>query len=106
LLNDVQFVEAARALADQVIQAKQSDADSLKVMFRKLAGRFPDSREFEILERSLKEQRMEFAKAPADAEKLLKVGDSKPKSADKLELAAWTVVAQLVINSDSVVWSR
>ena len=107
LLNDVQFVEGARALAESVLKLNESDSDRIKTMFRRLASREPDAREISILNQVLKEQRTEFLKTPDEAKKFVKVGESKAN--DKLgpvDVAAYAMTAQTIINSDSVIWKR
>ena len=107
LLNDVQFVEAARALAELVLKQNASDSDRIKSAFRRLASRDPDSRELAILTQVLTEQRAQFTKTPEEAKKLAKVGESKADSAlNPIDVAAFTMTVQTVINSDSVIWKR
>lgn len=103
LLNDVQFVEAARVLAEKTIE-KNSD---LEFAFVRLAGRKILPLERAILERTMKEQRALFASDPASATKLISIGASKPNPAiNETELAAMTVVVQVILNSDAVIWKR
>src|SRR5262245_42159237 len=50
LLNDTQFVEAARILAENALQqAKMSDDELLSWIFRRLTGRNPDKTGARIL---------------------------------------------------------
>ena len=107
LLNDIQFVEAARAVAQVAITKEKTDPTKIDDMFLRLAGREPDGKELEILLQTLKEQRDLFATDDAGAKKLIAIGDSKPPATiDPKELASMTVVAQTVLNSDAVVWKR
>jgi hypothetical protein len=107
LLNDIQFVEAARVLAELVIKQKSNDIDRIKEAFIRLAGREPDIREIEILSGILRDQRTEYLKTPAEAAKLVSVGESKADTKlDPVELAAMTVTVQAILNSDSVIWKR
>lgn len=115
LLNDIQFVEAARVLAQVVLKSPVSDAERIKKAFRRLAGREPEKRELVILLQTLSEQRREFLTPTSaenrvgvsDAHKLIAIGESKPDPAlDPIELAAMTVVVQTILNSDSVIWKR
>ncbi len=107
LLNDIQFVEAARALAELVLKQNASDSDRIKAAFRKLASRNPDARELAILGQVLTEQREQFSKTPEEAKKLAKVGESKADSTlNPVDVAAFTMTVQTVINSDSVIWKR
>lgn len=107
LLNDVQFVEAARALAELVLKQNASDSDRIRIAFRRLAAREPDARELAILGQVLGEQRAEFAKTPDEAKKLAKVGEAKPDpTLNPVDVAAFTMTVQTVMNSDSVIWKR
>jgi len=107
LLNDIQYVEAARVLAQQVLTGSRRDADRLSAAFMKLAGRKPDTKERAVLTKTLNEQRKVFAADPESAAKLIAVGDTKAAPAiDPVELAATTVVVQTILNSDAVIWKR
>jgi len=108
LLNDPQFVEAARILAERVVlEAGDTPQERIPLLFRLLTGRRPDDKEVEILEAIRREQYDEFASGRCDAEKLLAVGDA-PRAAgvDPIECAALTVVAQALLNYDETVTKR
>ena len=107
LLNDVQFVEASRVLAEKALASQTILKLQCRSIFRRLTGRSPDAREETILVKTFDEQLVDFTKDPSAAAKLISIGDSKPtKQLDPTRLAALTVVAQTVLNSDSVVWRR
>ncbi len=107
LLNDIQFVEAARVLAEKVAKQDGDDHKRIQDLFLRLAGRNPDEAEMGILLRTLEEQRQLFTSDELDAKKLIAEGDSKaPSDIPAPELAAMTVTAQTVMNSDAVVWKR
>jgi len=107
LLNDVQYVEAARVLAERVMKERSVPAERNAMAFRLLAGRPPDARETALLLQVLAEQEKTFKANASDVTKLLAVGDKKPDPAlDKHDLAAMTVVCQAILNSDTVVWKR
>jgi hypothetical protein len=107
LLNDIQFVEAARVLSERVIHLYSTDAERIKSAFRRLAAREPDARELSILSQVVTEQRAEFAKTPEEAKKLAKVGESKPDlNLNPVDVAAMTMTVQTILNSDSVIWKR
>ena len=109
LLNDIQYIEAARALSEVILKLKLLDSDRIEVAFRRLAGREAEKRELAILVQTLEEQRREFrsASAGSDPKKLITIGESKPDPAlDPVELASMTVVVQTILNSDSVIWKR
>ncbi len=110
LLNDVQFVEAARVLAESTWRAVSGSDDArLDELFLRLAGRVPRPDERNALRALLAEQRLRYAQAPEEASRLLHVGQfpiqvDQPESI--VELAAATVVAQAILNSDAAVWKR
>jgi hypothetical protein len=111
LLNDPQFVEASRTLAQRVLaRHPRSTRDRIRDAFRALSGRFPDDREAAILERMFDEQYQSFARNPADALKYVRVGDSAPDpslaAADPAALAATTAVVNALINLDEFVVLR
>ncbi len=107
LLNDVQFVEAARVLAEKVLESQSNEDACIKTVFRRLAGRDPDAEELALLKRTYQEQHQQFVVDTKDANLLIHVGDSKPPAKVAApELAAMTVTVQTVMNSDSVIWRR
>jgi hypothetical protein len=107
LLNDIQYVEAARVLAERVLAGNRRDANRLSAAFVKLAGRKPEPKELAVLEATLVEQRKVFASDPASAAKLIAIGESKADPAlQPVELAAMTVAVQMILNSDAVIWKR
>lgn len=106
LLNDVQFVEAARVLAEKEVGSPTTDGDRIRDAFRRLAGREPDAREMQILTATLKEQRAQFNEDAAGAKKLATVGESKSSGLLPIEVAAMTVTVQTIMNSDAVIWKR
>ena len=105
LLNDPQFVEAARALAQEAMKAGGSTlADRITFVVRTLMGRRPSPRELATLEALYHEQYDDFRGGHADPRKLLAVGDAPLDPAlDPVECAAMTVLAQAILNHDDMV---
>jgi hypothetical protein len=105
LLNDVQHFEAARALAERVIaEGGPDDEKRLHWLFRTVLSRKPDSKEFSMLTAALAKQRALYQNDPKAAEKAISVGESTPKKvAAPAETAAWTLIANLVLNLDETV---
>jgi len=107
LLNDVQFVEAARALAELVMKRNVSDPERIRVVYVRLAGRGPDEREMALVLQGFREQRIQFGSDPDAARKLIAVGEARADpSLNPVDLAAMTVAVQTVLNSDAVIWKR
>ncbi len=108
LLNDPQFVEAARVLAAQLLTRFRNDeAARHRDAFRALIGRFPDDAESRILARLFAEQRNLFARNHDDAARLLAVGDSRSdETLPPAEFAATTIVVNAIMNFDEFVVVR
>ncbi len=105
LLNEVTHVEAARVFAQRVLASGGStDHDRLRWAFRTATSREPRSEELTALSNGLI-RRLELFKArPADAEKLLTTGKAPlPSQLEPIQLAAWTMTANVLLNLDEVV---
>ncbi len=105
LLNDPQYVEAARGLAQRVMREVDStDGDRAARMFHLATGRAPCDGEVQDLMQVLEEEREHYAANPDAAGELVKVG-SVPllEGVDTVQLAAWTMTANLVLNLDEVI---
>ncbi|MBL8842691.1 MAG: PSD1 domain-containing protein [Planctomycetes bacterium] len=99
LLNDVQFVEAARAFAQRILRRPGNDAARLAWAFAEATGRAPRSEEAVVLERALSRERARYAADRAAAAALLAQGEAARDEALPLEEhAAWAQVAALLLN--------
>jgi mono/diheme cytochrome c family protein len=104
LLNDVQFVECARGLAERLLSEPGTDGQRLTRGFRMVTSRFPTARETAILTQSLVAHRGEYRANPKAAKAMLAVGEAPRRpSIDPAEHAAWTVVANLLLNLDEAI---
>ncbi len=103
-LNDPQFIEAARALGQQVLANKEAtDEQRVGILMRQVVSRPPTELELDILLASLDDLRTHYATHTADAEQLMTVGKlAKPADLDVPTLAAWTMVANQILNLDEV----
>ena len=104
LMNDPQFIEAARHLATNAIDTfsdmrKRSDHIALRVLARTFS-----SDEHRLIRRSLTSFENAYRADTKAAEQLISIGDSKPDpSIAAPELAAWTMVASQVLNFDEAI---
>jgi thioredoxin-like negative regulator of GroEL len=74
------------------------------VLFRTSVGRFPSAQEAEIIRQSFDKHLAAYTAKPEEAKKAISYGESKPEEKlNPAELAAWTMVANLVMNLDEVV---
>jgi len=103
-MNDVQFVEASRCLAEQALKAGAGTNDStksLQTMARRILSRPFLKEELGIVNATLAEQLAYYKANAEEAAKLITFGESKPDPAlDPATLAAWTMVANQVMNLD------
>ncbi|MFT4538981.1 MAG: hypothetical protein ACI841_000681 [Planctomycetota bacterium] len=102
MMNDVQYVEAARHFAARILREGGATTRSrLTWGFRSLTSRHPDETELAHLHLELGELSKEFAADRDAARELLEVGDSADDTGiDAGRLAAWTCIASLLMNLD------
>jgi hypothetical protein len=102
-LNDTQFVEAARVLAEHALKAAPQTDGRIDFLARRLLARPLRAEESATIETSLKDLE-DFYKAHADdAKQLIAVGEAKVDPAlDPPTLAAWTMVTNELMNLDEV----
>jgi len=105
LLNEVTFVEAARVLAQRVLSECGADPrQRVERMFRLVLGRRPAEAEAAILLRNLSRQLERYRGSPQAAAALVSVGEfPRPESLDPSELAAYTMIANLILNLDEAI---
>ncbi len=105
LLNDPQYVESARGLAERTLrEAGSSTDDRLTFMFRLATSRTPDDAERAELIAAFDELLASYRDDPDGARELIAVGETTPDPAfDPAELAAWTIVANTLLNLDEVI---
>lgn len=104
LMNDEQYIEAAKALAQRVLLALKDDGERLAYAFRLATGRKATESEFGILVDTLAKQRQRFTADVEAATKLLAVGEFKvDANLDPSELASWTMLASMLMNLDETI---
>jgi hypothetical protein len=101
VLNDPQFVEAARALADDALALGGGTEDSrINFMARRVLSRPFEADEMAVAKTSLAALTAHYAAHPDDAEALVAVGESKPRHREPAVLAGWTMLANQLLNLD------
>ena len=104
LLNDVQHYEAARGLATRMMKASPESAARIDFAFKSVLSRAPSSDEVAIISKLCQRQLARYQKTPEDAKKAIGFGESKaPADLDVPQLAAWTLVANLILNMDEAI---
>ena len=100
-LNDPTWVEAARFLAELVMQEKDELPERIEYAFRLVNSEIPSPSKLDILKAAYEEQVNIYHKSPDDAEKLLAVGDKKRNPNLPLpEHAALTNLCLAILNLD------
>ncbi len=101
-MNDVQWVEAARALAQRVIrEGGPKPEQRVNLMSEILLSHDPPPKMAAVLEGSLQQMQEHYAADPKAAQELVDVGEKKrDTSIPEPELAAWTMVASEMLNLD------
>jgi hypothetical protein len=102
-LNDPQFVEASRHLAEVALATSRKEEEALQTMAERVLSRPLNTKELTIVKGTLKEMLAYYEKQPDAAKRLIATGESKPS--DQLptsQLAAMTMVANQLMNLDEV----
>jgi mono/diheme cytochrome c family protein len=104
LMNEPQFIEAARTLAERTMKQGGATLEARLVsMFRLTTARRPDAKELTVLTTSYQEHLATYRRDTAKAKQLISVGERKPDATlNASELAAWTMIANLLLNLDEV----
>ncbi|HEX5272106.1 MAG TPA: PSD1 and planctomycete cytochrome C domain-containing protein [Gemmataceae bacterium] len=105
MMNETQFVEASRALAERGMkEGGARPEERLAYVFRLATARRPDSKELAELVSAYRDHLARYTKDVEAARKLIAVGESKPDAKlDASELAAMTMVSNLILNLDEVI---
>lgn len=105
LLNEVTFVEAAKALGEKMIKEGGSTPEQrIAWAFRRATARLPSSEEIVVLKKGLVERLARFQAEPELAKQFLALGTYKPDaSIPAAELAAHGVTASVILNLSEVV---
>ncbi len=108
MLNDPQFVEAARKLGERIIK-NGGATDKTRAMwaYREIIGTAPSPEQVTLLTELVNEQRGFFTSKSSDANALLKIGDAPADpTLDKTEIATFTTLAQALLNLDANITLR
>jgi hypothetical protein len=101
-LNDPQFVEAARHLAQLSLKHGSTVEERMDFVARRLLSRPLRPNEQKVIGSVLEDLLAHYKAEPKDAEALLAVGESKAASSAPAELAAYTMAVNQLMNLDEV----
>lgn len=108
LMNDIEFVEASKILAERM-QKEGGDSieEQIAYGFRLAVSRFPKETEKAIFKEFYLEQVLKFKAQPKEALELLSAGRTKwDKALDSTKTAALTIVANTMLNHDEAYMKR
>ncbi len=105
LMNEKQFLEASRGLAERSFrEGGKGAAERIAWMFRVATARNPEGDELSELVREYNDHMGRFVKDFDSARKLVSAaGGSRDSAIDAAELASTTLVSNLILNLDEVV---
>jgi hypothetical protein len=106
-LNDPVYIEAAQALARRMVVGGDTAAERVTTGFRLCLARPPSEKEQVQLLALYEQARERFANSPDQARQM--AGDPQRAvsvEADAVELAAWTVVGNVLLNLDEMFMKR
>jgi hypothetical protein len=100
LMNDPEFIEAARAFGEQILEhGGATTAQRLDWAFRRALSRPPREPESALLTKLLATDQAEYQQDPKSADELVAIGaHTVPGSINHVELAAWTSVGRTILN--------
>jgi Protein of unknown function (DUF1553)/Protein of unknown function (DUF1549)/Planctomycete cytochrome C len=104
MMNEPQMVEAARGLAERSVkEGGAKPEERLAYLFRLATGRKAEARELAELMSAYRDHLAVYSKDATAAKKLISVGETKPDgNLNVSEVAALTMVANMVLNLDEV----
>jgi hypothetical protein len=106
-LNDPVYVEAAQALARVIAQGDATVEDKVCDGFRRVLARLPSEAEIEHVLALRENALANYRQKPEAAAELIANGENPtPSTIDPVELAAWTTVANVLLNLDEALMKR
>ena len=105
MMNNKTFVEAARFLAERMMQAKgQRPRQRVAEAFRRVTSRTPRKAELDLLMKDFSFYLKDFRKKPNTAKRLMSVGEKlRNPSLPAAQLAAYALVANTILNLDEAI---
>ena len=105
MMNNITFIEAGRMIAERTMREGGPDANQkLEFICKLILSRKPTSTEREALIANYTDFKNEFQNDPIGAAGLLKIGSSpRDASLPAPEVAAWTMVANTILNLDEAI---
>ncbi|QRQ99878.1 DUF1553 domain-containing protein [Dyadobacter sandarakinus] len=107
VMNDPQFVEASRVLAQRMLKQGKTPDEQIIFAFTALTGRSPDQAERDALKELYNQEYEAFSHDPKRVKSVLATGEYPvDKTLNPARLAAGTIVASTVMNFDEFLIKR
>jgi hypothetical protein len=106
LLNDPQYVEASRVLAQNAIEKHEATEDRINYIAKSLLSRDLSVTELEGLTELQQDMLLDFAQDEGAADGLLSIGEYKVSEEGSEEIASYAVVATTVMNLSEFITRR
>ena len=104
LLNDPQYIEAAKIIAQNVLKEHNDEVQRLNLIFRTITSRFPDEQELKEMASYLEEAGENLAETTDNKEKLLDIGSTTIEGDfDKEILYKYTTLASILLNLEETI---
>lgn len=105
LMNDPQFVEAARMFAERIIkEGGESIESKIEFAMRTATARQPSQPAAAVIKATFEHEKTVFAQDVERAVKLLSVGEKpRDEALDPAEHAAWTIIGSMILNLDETI---
>ena len=103
LQNDVQILEAARVMAQSMLEKEPDSPDLVKDVFRRILIRTPKEKELFTLNAYYHDALELYKEDSSDAEKLIAVGEYRQRDTDPAKTAALMLTAQIIYNLDETI---
>ena len=104
LMNDVTYVESAKALAQQMMSSGKNPEAWIRDGFKRTVTREITKSELSVLLKGYQRRLNRFKRDPEAAKSLLSLGEMKvDPQKDPAQLAALTTVASLILNLDEII---
>ncbi|WP_013629912.1 DUF1553 domain-containing protein [Rubinisphaera brasiliensis] len=102
-LNDEQFVEAGRKLAERMMrEGGPTNPEKIRFAYLLLTAQEPSHRALAALEELFRGEQATYTANPQAAQELLGIGEAgRDESLPVADLAAWTIVANVLLNMDA-----
>ncbi len=101
MMNNPEIIQASQYLAQNTMKSYSSEEERVRSMFRKATSRIPKSKEIKNLLDYLEEQKSHFSNDEQAREEYLSISEMKhDESLSKSELAAYTMLANVIYNLD------